>query len=127
MKLLKNLKSDPKILTDIVEEVRNEKIRISEAVEGEGRCGSLKDEGTIIRFLKTTKLSKYILSEKARKFGDMIVLDYDCKTEYVVNIKTSIGKCDNATSKIGFVYAFNNNFRFGIHFQQPWLGFYWKF
>ena len=27
----------------------------------------------------------------------------------------------------GFVYAFNNNFRFGIHFQQPWLGFYWKF
>ena len=85
MKLLKNLKSDPKILTDIVEEVRNEKIRISEAVEGEGRCGSLKDEGTIIRFLKATKLSKYILSEKARKFGDMIVLDYDGKR---IGVKT---------------------------------------
>ena len=27
----------------------------------------------------------------------------------------------------GFIYAFNNNFRFGIHFQQPWIGFYWKF
>ena len=27
----------------------------------------------------------------------------------------------------GFIYAFNNNFRFGIHFQQPWVGFYWKF
>lgn len=27
---------------------------------------------------------------------------------------------------IGFVYAINENFRFGIHFQQPWIGFYWK-
>ena len=27
----------------------------------------------------------------------------------------------------GFVYALNNNFRFAIHFQKPWIGFYWKF
>ena len=27
----------------------------------------------------------------------------------------------------GFVYALNNNFRFAIHFQKPWVGFYWKF
>ena len=27
----------------------------------------------------------------------------------------------------GFIYALNNNFRFGIHFQKPWVGFYWKF
>ncbi|MBC8214833.1 MAG: hypothetical protein H8E71_09395 [Candidatus Marinimicrobia bacterium] len=27
----------------------------------------------------------------------------------------------------GFMYAFNESFRFGIHFQQPWIAFYWKF
>jgi hypothetical protein len=27
----------------------------------------------------------------------------------------------------GFIYALNNNFRIGIHFQEPYLVFYWKF
>ena len=26
----------------------------------------------------------------------------------------------------GFIYAVNESFRFGIHFQQPWVAFYWK-
>lgn len=26
----------------------------------------------------------------------------------------------------GFIYAINESFRFGLHFQQPWLAFYWK-
>ena len=26
----------------------------------------------------------------------------------------------------GFVYALNKNFRFAIHFQRPFIGFYWK-
>ena len=96
----------PKILEDVAETIRKEKIVISEAVEGEGRGGSLKDEGTIIRFLENDPiLSEYILSEEARRFGDMTVLDYDGETKYVVNIKTSIGNSDNATSKIGFLYA----------------------
>jgi len=96
----------PKILEDVAETIRKEKIVISEAVEGEGRGGSLKDEGTIIRFLENDPiLSEYILSEEARRFGDMTVLDYDGETKYVVNIKTSIGSSDNATSKIGFLYA----------------------
>jgi len=96
----------PKILKDVAEIIRKEKIVISEAVEGEGRGGSLKDEGTIIRFLENDPiLGEYILSEEARRFGDMTVLDYDGETKYVVNIKTSIGKNDNATSKIGFLYA----------------------
>ena len=38
----------PKILENIAETIRKEKISISESVEGEGRGGSLKDEGTII-------------------------------------------------------------------------------
>jgi hypothetical protein len=96
----------PKILEDVAEALRKEKIAISEAVEGESRVASLKDEGTVIRFLKSDPvLGEYILSEKARKFGDMLVLDYDGVTEYVVNIKTSIGSSDNATSRIGFLYA----------------------
>ena len=96
----------PKILEDVAETIRKEKIVISEAVEGEGRGGSLKDEGTIVRFLKDDPiLGEYILSEEARKFGDMTVMDYDGETKYVINIKTSIGSSDNATSKIGFLYA----------------------
>ena len=27
----------------------------------------------------------------------------------------------------GFIYAFNESFRFGMHFQQPFISFYWKF
>ena len=96
----------PKVLEDVAHTLREKKISISEAVEGEGRGGSLKDEGTIIRFLKDDPvLGDHILSQEARRFGDMTVLDYDGVTEYVVNIKTSIGSSDNATSKIGFLYA----------------------
>jgi hypothetical protein len=96
----------PRVLEDICNKLRQEKIAISESVEGEGRGGSLKDEGTIIRLLESDpKLGEYVLSEDARRFGDMTVLDYDNKNKYVVNIKTSIGSSDNATSKIGFLYA----------------------
>jgi len=96
----------PEILKDVAEAIRKKKITISESVEGEGRGGSLKDEGTIIRFLEDHEvLGKYILPQEARRFGDMTVLDYDGKTKHVVNIKTSIGSTDNATSKIGFLYA----------------------
>ena len=27
----------------------------------------------------------------------------------------------------GFMYALNESFRFGLHFQQPFIAFYWKF
>ena len=98
----------PKILEDITKAVSDKKIKIAEGIEGEDRVASLKDEGTVIDFLLTTNLSEYILKDKARKFGDMTVLDYDGQTKYVVNIKTSIGSSDNATSKIGFLYAFTD-------------------
>ena len=96
----------PKILKDVAEIIRKEKIVISEAVEGEGLGGRLNNKKNIIRFLENDPiLGEYILSEEARRFGDMTVLDYDGETKYVVNIKTSIGSSDNATSKIGFLYA----------------------
>jgi len=99
----------PKVLNNIVDALKKEKIEISEAVEGEGRGGSLHDEGTIKRFLQShPKFKKHVFDVPARGFGDMLVLDYDMKTYHVVNIKTSVGSSDNATSKIGFLYAFTD-------------------
>lgn len=99
----------PKILNDIVEYLKAAQIQISEKVEGEGRGGSLKDEGTIKRLLQAhPKFKKNVFDVPPRRFGDMLVQDYDTDQLYVVNIKTSIGSADNATSKMGFLYAFTD-------------------
>ena len=96
----------PQVLMDIQNYLKQSGIQISDKVEGEGRGGSLKDEGSIKRALMNHEtFQHYVIDEKARKFGDMVVLDYDKKTKYVVNIKTSIGSTDNAFSKAGIVYA----------------------
>ena len=97
----------PQILQDIAEYLKQHNIKISEAIEGEGRGGSLKDEGSVKNILWGSPYKKHVLDEKARKFGDMTVVDYD-GAEYVVNIKTSIGSTDNCFSKAGFVYAFTS-------------------
>ena len=97
----------PKILKDIENYLKEYQIQISENIEGEGRGGSLKDEGSIKRaLLENKKLNQHILSVEARGMGDMIVLDYDKKTKYVVDIKTSLGNNDNCFTKKGMVYAF---------------------
>lgn len=99
----------PKILIDLTEYLKCANIEISENVEGEGRGGSLKDEGSIKKLLFNHPIFKdYIIDEKARKFGDMIVLDYDKITRHPVNIKTSIGSTDNCFSKAGILFAFTN-------------------
>lgn len=99
----------PKVLDDIADYLRKYQVGISEKVEGEGRGGSLKDEGSIKRALYEHEVFKHlIIDEAARKFGDMIVLDYDKITRHPVNIKTSIGKTDNCFSKAGIVYAFTD-------------------
>jgi hypothetical protein len=96
----------PKIMTDIVSYLKKYQIEISDKIEGEGRGGSLKDEGTVKQVLQSSPFKEYIRDERARKFGDMIVLDYDQKTQHVVNIKTSEMKsADNCFSKVGIVYA----------------------
>ena len=96
----------PRILKDVVKFLEEYKIAIAAAVEGEGRGGSLKDEGTIKNVLMNSQFKDYIIDEKARKFGDMIVLDYNKENKYVVNIKTSEMKsADNCFSKVGIVYA----------------------
>ena len=74
-----------------------------------GRGGSLKDEGTIKRLLLKHKVFKnYLIDQKARRCGDIIVIDYDKITRHIVNIKTSIGSSDNCFSKAGMVYAFTD-------------------
>ena len=99
----------PQILLDIVEYLKSAKIEISKNIEGEGRGGSLKDEGSIKRALMVDKVFKdFIIDEAARKFGAMIVIDYDRITRHPVNIKTSIGSTDNCFSKGGTVYAFTD-------------------
>ena len=104
--LNKEVTMTPKILQDVENYLKNYKIYIHENVEGEGRGGSLKDEGTIKRALwEDENLKPHIFDAPLRGFGDMEVLDYDMKTKYVVNIKTSIGSSDNCFSKIGFVYS----------------------
>ena len=95
----------PLILQNIALYLKAQTIKISEKIEGEGRGGSLKDEGTIKRTLLDSPYKKYIIDVKPRGFGDMLVLDYNETDIHVVNIKTSIGSTDNCFSKRGFVYA----------------------
>ncbi len=95
----------PKILQDIAEWLKKHNINISAAVEGEGRGGSLKDEGSIKKSLWNSPYKDRVFDEKARKCGDMTVLDYNDKDIHVVNIKTSLGGTDNCFSKSGLVYA----------------------
>lgn len=111
----------PQILIDIVAALKAEKIKIAEKIEGEGRVASLQDEGSIIRFLEAhPTFGQYISPEKPRAFGDMIVIDYDGVTRHPVNIKTSIGSTDNATSKGGFVYALTDLDIEDIPFSMGW-------
>ena len=99
----------PKVLKDVENYLKNYQIDIHENVEGEGRGGSLKDEGTVKRALwSDDNLKSHILDVRPRGMGDMEVLDYNNVTKYVTNIKTSLGNSDNCFSKAGLVYAFTD-------------------
>ena len=114
----------PKILKDIENYLKEYQIEIHENVEGEGRGGSLNDEGTVKKALREdTKLKQHILDVPPRGFGDMVVLDYDMETKYVVNINTSIGSTDNCFSKIGVVYALTDLEAEDLPKSMNWLKF----
>jgi hypothetical protein len=96
----------PQILLDIVELLKETGIPIYAKVEGEGRAGSLKDEGTVKKLLmEHPKFKKYVEDAKPRACGDIWVKDYNNTTIHVVNIKTSFGSTDNAYSRTAFAYA----------------------
>ena len=96
----------PQILLDIGCALRAEGISIAEKVEGEGRGGSLVDEGTVKKFLFNHQIFKeYVEDVPPRYYCDIYVYDYNKKMRHPVNIKTSVGSTDNCFSKIGLVYA----------------------
>ena len=98
--------SIPSILSDLEVFVSTKRIEISNNVEGEGRGGSLHDEGSVKAALQEHEIFKnHVIDEPARKFGDITVIDHDDKTRHPVNIKTSLGGTDNCFSKAGIVYA----------------------
>ena len=96
----------PQILLDMTQALKESPINIADNVEGEGRGGSLIDEGTVKRVLKK-KFPGRIKDAPARGFADIIVID-DIIGEIPVNIKTSLGGIDNGTSKLGFLFAFTD-------------------
>ena len=98
----------PLILKNIATYLKTKNIAISEKIEGEGRCGSLIDEGTIKKNLLASDFKKYIINVDPRGFGDILIMDYNEIDIHVINIKTSIGSTDNCFSKGGFVYAFTS-------------------
>jgi hypothetical protein len=107
-KIMKKEKT-PQILLDVVKYLKTNKLVAESKINGEGRMASLKDEEVIIEFLKKNKtFSKYVIDVEARKAGDFYLLDYDKVTIHIVNIKTTSGTTDNATCKIGFLWAFTN-------------------
>lgn len=105
-----NLKSNtPQILIDLVEYLKTNNLVAESNINGEGRVASLKDEESVITFLKESdKFSKYVVDVAARKAGDFYLLDYDSVTIHIINIKTTSGSTDNATCKIGFLWAFTD-------------------
>ena len=58
--------------------------------------------------MEHTIFKDFIIDGGARKFYDMIVIDYDRITRHPVNIKTSLGGTDNCFSKGGIVFAFTD-------------------
>lgn len=64
---------------------------------------------------------------KSKSFIDTI-------DDFTGNDESGFGTFDNPTGKynpfdfdFGFLYAVNENFRIGVHFQQPYIDIYWKF
>jgi hypothetical protein len=108
----------PKILTDIVTALKTANFIASESVGGEGRAGSLLDEGNIIEWIKAhPKFGKYVADHatvfpqsaksktEGRKVGDFLLKDYTTDQIHVINIKTTGGSCDNMCSKQGLIVA----------------------
>lgn len=93
----------PLILQEIVLFLKTENIKCHKNVEGEGRIGSAMDEKMIKKILMK-KFPENTIDQRARKFGDILIKDYNgviCP----VNIKTSLGGSDNCFSRGGFVFA----------------------
>jgi len=61
---------------------------------------------------------------KFRTF-DQVWSDYAQDTPFILDSKS--GEYRMVDFDFGFLYAVSETFRVGIHFQEPFLVFYWKF
>ena len=101
-----NEKKEPKILLELVDDLKNANFVSQNNINGEGRVASLIDEETITNWLKNhPKWSKFYIEVPARKPGDFYLKDDENGLIHVINIKTTKGTTDNATSMLGFIYA----------------------
>ena len=56
-----------------------------------------------------------------------VVEDYFGDEGELFSLDSMSGKYSMFDFDFGFLYAINNNFRLGIHFQQPYIDIYWEF
>jgi len=96
----------PCILAELVDDLKNANLVSQYNINGEGRVASLVDEETITEWINGhSKWNKYYIEVPARKPGDFYLKDVENNLIHVINIKTTKGTTDNATSMVGFIYA----------------------
>lgn len=97
---------EPKILLELVDDLKTSNFISENKINGEGRVASLIDEKTITDWIQShPKWNKYYIEVPARKPGDFYLKDDENNLVHVINIKTTNGTTDNATSMVGFIYA----------------------
>ena len=92
-----------KELDKIVKFLKTTKWKVNKSND-EGRVNSKLDEDSIIEILKI-KFGKKIQTPQIRDMADFVL---KVGHSIPVNIKTSIGSSDNATSKLGILYSFTD-------------------
>ena len=96
----------PTILTELVNDLKTANLIAEDNVNGEGRVASLVDEEHITQWISNhQRWGTLYIEVPARKPGDFYLRDVENDLIHVINIKTTKGTSDNATSMVGFIYA----------------------
>lgn len=91
----------------IVDFLRSANLTAASPINGEGRVASLKDEEVVTNIiLNDATLNKFVKKPPPRSCGDILVHTNGCWQP--VNVKTTKGTVDNATSKKGIVFSFTS-------------------
>ena len=112
--------------------------RISHTLGGNMQYISLNDESTVL--YRAYYGLDVDINSKLKMIGELFYDPYFLELwqqfEYADNYynleelsNTKINEPDNYRPihlDFGFIYAMNETFRFGIHFQKPFVAFYWK-
>jgi len=113
--------------------------RISHTLGGNMQYLSIDDEPTIL--YRAYYGLDVDINSKLKMIGELFYDPYFLELwqqfEYENNYWSSDDFSDSSVKKpddyqpihldFGFIYALNESFRFGIHFQRPFVAFYWKF